>query len=438
MNNDNVKKTILDKGIGSVSREDLEHTLLQYLNNENKKKDEENKIIVKKDTPVAPHIAKLLKTDKPSEFHIAAASQILQGVDIYSNEIPDTKFFQDITKAEEKKKEESNTNCTICRDTIENKDLSITNCMHFFHAECLKNWIKEFDAKTKDPICPNCREKLILLPSEKKEKKFMTHRCVNSRFSRFLSLNGRYNFNTSFERKERPTWFSDYYSKYKTWYDQVRSVENIEFKNWNRRGGISNDFSNDYKIQKQIYKSDNNLGILSFPGRLIRLAADRKFHTRPSAVELTRTISHIHRIAFQWSVKDKQIIERAHIETKSNSLLFIKYCKKCGHEFASKQKVIMHVDVRTNTIYIFHNECSVSIKRLPYKIQLREHAFLYRLLRNSLLDWHLFITKITKNTRIRGRSGCFSFICNQQIKVPNNIFNTKLSTKMKRILRRGN
>ena len=45
--------------------------------------------------------------------------------------------------------------CPICLNIIEENDLCITNCDHFFCLECLNQWIKI------NNNCPTCREEII-------------------------------------------------------------------------------------------------------------------------------------------------------------------------------------------------------------------------------------------------------------------------------------
>jgi hypothetical protein len=50
-----------------------------------------------------------------------------------------------------------NKECSICITAFENEDfISITNCNHIFHTDCIKEWAKY---KT-DSDCPVCREKI--------------------------------------------------------------------------------------------------------------------------------------------------------------------------------------------------------------------------------------------------------------------------------------
>ena len=44
--------------------------------------------------------------------------------------------------------------CPICLDD-NNLDISIDKCKHWYHKECIYNWLKESNS------CPLCREKLI-------------------------------------------------------------------------------------------------------------------------------------------------------------------------------------------------------------------------------------------------------------------------------------
>lgn len=44
--------------------------------------------------------------------------------------------------------------CVICLDNIEGKDLKVVRCGHFFHKECIGEWLKRKNS------CPNCRKKI--------------------------------------------------------------------------------------------------------------------------------------------------------------------------------------------------------------------------------------------------------------------------------------
>lgn len=62
-------------------------------------------------------------------------------------------------KAEEKKMEFVE-NCVICfEDFTDEVMLSMTECNHIFHKECLKEWVKVRlrEPAPQRPECPNCR-----------------------------------------------------------------------------------------------------------------------------------------------------------------------------------------------------------------------------------------------------------------------------------------
>ena len=62
-----------------------------------------------------------------------------------------TSKIKDINKLDEDKKR-----CTICLEFFKNNDDSIAlPCVHIFHAECIKKWMK------KQKICPICKNKII-------------------------------------------------------------------------------------------------------------------------------------------------------------------------------------------------------------------------------------------------------------------------------------
>jgi hypothetical protein len=52
--------------------------------------------------------------------------------------------------------ETTNTNCTICLcDMVDGDEYFDIKCKHFFHKECIKKWLEEFNY-----ICPICRTEL--------------------------------------------------------------------------------------------------------------------------------------------------------------------------------------------------------------------------------------------------------------------------------------
>ena len=65
------------------------------------------------------------------------------------NELPETQI-EDVTKLDQEKK-----NCIICLEDFKNGDKAIIlPCIHLFHTECIKNWLKTQDT------CPICKFKL--------------------------------------------------------------------------------------------------------------------------------------------------------------------------------------------------------------------------------------------------------------------------------------
>ncbi len=60
------------------------------------------------------------------------------------------------------KKTKYNIECSICMEIIQdNKPIDAFKCKHFFHAECLKNWLDSKIKNMEDPTCPNCRTEKI-------------------------------------------------------------------------------------------------------------------------------------------------------------------------------------------------------------------------------------------------------------------------------------
>ena len=65
------------------------------------------------------------------------------------NELPETKI-EDVTKLDAEKK-----NCIICLEDFKNGDkATVLPCIHLFHTECIKNWLKTQNS------CPICKFKL--------------------------------------------------------------------------------------------------------------------------------------------------------------------------------------------------------------------------------------------------------------------------------------
>jgi len=50
------------------------------------------------------------------------------------------------------------TTCTICFNENIPTNVKIDGCPHQFHKKCIDRWTKEFDAKTTNPTCPNCKK----------------------------------------------------------------------------------------------------------------------------------------------------------------------------------------------------------------------------------------------------------------------------------------
>ena len=54
--------------------------------------------------------------------------------------------------------QKDNYNCIICSDDFDKDSIiSITNCNHIYHTDCIKEWAKH---KSENPDCPICRKKL--------------------------------------------------------------------------------------------------------------------------------------------------------------------------------------------------------------------------------------------------------------------------------------
>jgi hypothetical protein len=70
-------------------------------------------------------------------------------------------------------------NCSICLDAFEPEKslVSITQCNHVFHYECIKEWIEK---NVLNPLCPNCKYAL-LENLEKTEVIMLKHRNNNKK-----------------------------------------------------------------------------------------------------------------------------------------------------------------------------------------------------------------------------------------------------------------
>ena len=58
---------------------------------------------------------------------------------------------------------EDNISCSICYEVI-NDDQYIDSfiCKHFFHNECMNNWLKTKFNNKEEPTCPMCREQKVI------------------------------------------------------------------------------------------------------------------------------------------------------------------------------------------------------------------------------------------------------------------------------------
>jgi hypothetical protein len=73
----------------------------------------------------------------------------------YCNEIEEKlKETTQIEKILSRKNTTSGENCSICFESMMNKNISIPFCLHKFCSECLKEWLKQKNT------CPICRNKI--------------------------------------------------------------------------------------------------------------------------------------------------------------------------------------------------------------------------------------------------------------------------------------
>ena len=49
-------------------------------------------------------------------------------------------------------------NCTICFENLdESKNVSVLECGHVFHYDCIKDWVEKCNASKQSPSCPTCQ-----------------------------------------------------------------------------------------------------------------------------------------------------------------------------------------------------------------------------------------------------------------------------------------
>lgn len=55
-----------------------------------------------------------------------------------------------------------NISCSICYEVIkDNQYIDSFICKHFFHDECMNNWLEIKFKNKEDPNCPNCRQEKV-------------------------------------------------------------------------------------------------------------------------------------------------------------------------------------------------------------------------------------------------------------------------------------
>ena len=89
-----------------------------------------------------------------SMLHDQRKEHILQKLD---EKMPDQLYKTAKNKANQ-------TNCCICfEDFKDEASIKETSCLHIFHANCLKEWIK---TKFEKPDCPTCRNEIQLMTND--------------------------------------------------------------------------------------------------------------------------------------------------------------------------------------------------------------------------------------------------------------------------------
>ena len=77
--------------------------------------------------------------------------------------------------------------CSICYSLLNDPDnITMTNCKHIFHKECLNQWKKAQNMQGVSSTCPMCRKRMTLFRGcNKKVKIMMTNMDVKVKVSYF-------------------------------------------------------------------------------------------------------------------------------------------------------------------------------------------------------------------------------------------------------------
>ena len=186
---------------------------------------------------------------------------------------------------------------------------------------------------------------------------------------------------------------------------------NLDPRIWNKRGGISANFNNNYSIQKLYYAQDNCYQ------RASNFLIYRRFHP----INRMPRVNSIHRIVFRWAemdVKNLDSLNNDRMGYNANRMSYanLNYCKICEGRFNNKCKVVMFICMKRKTMYTLHNKCCNSSRRqfrdcenIPYYIQLRQRAFETRGLRNSLLNWYYILKQSINENQFSNVKGYVKF-----------------------------
>ena len=95
-------------------------------------------------------------------------NKLLSNINIKNNKLSE-KYIKEINKRNKNKIVKNNSieplkenNCAICMENIKlnNKNIYL-DCGHYFHNQCLQNWVKSKLSNNQKAECPLCRELII-------------------------------------------------------------------------------------------------------------------------------------------------------------------------------------------------------------------------------------------------------------------------------------
>lgn len=98
----------------------------------------------------------IFASDNVSKITPAIACIITNNMPFLKCIINDKYFNSPVYNTSELK--HGDTKCTICFNNIIENGVKIVGCSHQYHEQCIDKWTREFDAKTTEPTCPNCKK----------------------------------------------------------------------------------------------------------------------------------------------------------------------------------------------------------------------------------------------------------------------------------------